>query len=69
MSNLPSPETIRWVKSKKLAVVKAIKRRAITPKQAEKMYMLSKEELDSWINLYEKHGQDALKTTYLQEYR
>ncbi len=68
-SDLPEPETSRWVASRKAAVVKGIASGLISREDACKLYGISEEELVSWAEAVEKHGLKALKTTRLQEYR
>ena len=66
---LPPPSTTRWVKSRKKAVVEAIRAGLITDKQACERYDLCQEELDSWKSLMKAYGPDALRTTHLTRYR
>jgi hypothetical protein len=67
-TNLPSPKTRRWVKSRKYLVIAAIKRGEITPEKAMADYMLSPEELNSWIVLFDSFGIGGLRATRVQEY-
>ena len=67
--DLPAPNTQRWVKSRKLAVLNAIDRGALTEQEACKTYNLSEEELTSWRRLSKNHGPEALRTTHLKRYR
>ena len=67
--NLPPKETKRWVKSRKLAVLKAIKNGHFKEEEACAYYDLSPEELASWKRLLSRHGPDALKATHLKHYR
>ncbi|MEM8582071.1 MAG: DUF1153 domain-containing protein [Pseudomonadota bacterium] len=68
-SDLPEPETSRWVASRKAAVVKGVASGLISRKNACELYGISEEELASWIEAVDKYGLKALKTTHLQEYR
>lgn len=68
-ADLPPPETIRWVASRKATVVKAVKYGLISRDEAKNRYSLSDDELDSWAMAVDKHGESALKTTSLQKYR
>lgn len=68
-ADLPDPSTRRWVASRKAAVLKAITAGLISHKEACQMYDLSDEELESWARAVHRHGEAALKTTRLQEYR
>ncbi len=66
---LPPPNTQRWVKSRKLAVIKAIEKGLLTDQQACQRYSLSQEELDSWKEALNRHGPGALRTTHINRYR
>jgi hypothetical protein len=66
---LPPPNTQRWVKSRKLAVIKAIENGVLSDEQACQRYSLSQEELDSWKRALNRHGPGALRTTHLNRYR
>lgn len=68
-ADLPPPETVRWVASRKATVVKAVKHGLISRDEAMKRYALSDDELDSWFTAIDRHGEAALKTTSLQKYR
>ncbi len=68
-ADLPPSDTCRWVASRKAAVVKAVHGGLITEDEARKRYALSKEEFESWVNAVAYHGEVALKTTRLQEFR
>ena len=66
---LPPPTTQRWVKSRKLAVIKAIENGVLTDEQACQRYSLTAEELESWKQALNRHGPGALRTTHLNRYR
>jgi len=66
---LPSADTKRWVKSRKLAVVEAIERDLLTEDEALKRYGISAEELESWGRLVRSFGPDALRATHINRYR
>lgn len=66
---LPPPNTQRWVKSRKLSVLKAIERGLLSDEEACKRYSLSQEELDSWKAALNRHGSGALRTTHINRYR
>ena len=68
-SDLPPEDTVRWVASRKAVVVKAVKFGLINRDEALKRYQLSDDEFGSWVEAVEKHGEAALKTTRLQDYR
>ncbi len=69
VDNLPSPETKRWVMSRKADVVAAVRRGRIGRNEACDRYGISDEELLSWEQLIDAHGLRGLLTTRLQEYR
>lgn len=66
---LPPRDTRRWVKSRKLAVIKAIEDGILSDDDACQRYELSREELDSWKRLARRYGPEALRTTHLKSYR
>ena len=68
-SDLPSPNTTRWVASRKALVVQAVEYELLTQDEACKTYNLSSEELESWRNALSEFGVSALKTTALQRFR
>ncbi len=68
-SDLPSPNTSRWVASRKALVVKAVEGSLISEEEACETYNLSPEELDSWRSAVSEYGVSALKTTALQRFR
>ena len=68
-ADLPDPSTRRWVVSRKMAVVRAIEHGLISKDEAISRYSLSLEELDAWQSAVERHGENALKATALQQYR
>ena len=67
--DLPPADTERWVKSRKLAVIQAIKQGVLSEGQACERYNISAEELNSWKSLVKRHGPDALRTTHIKRYR
>ena len=68
-ADLPSPETRRWVASRKAKVVQAVQHGLLSCEQACETYALSEEELAEWTTAASSHGIDALKATRLQKYR
>ncbi len=68
-ADLPDPKTRRWVASRKAAVVRAVEAGLITPDEAMETWDLSEEELTSWKDAVERHGEAALRATALQRYR
>ncbi len=68
-ADLPPSETVRWVASRKAAVVRGVVYGLISQDDALKRYGLSKDEFLEWVRAVSEHGEDALKTTFLQRYR
>jgi len=69
LDDLPAPDTVRWTKYRKLAVVDAVDAGLLTLDEASERYNLSAEELSSWKGRANRHGPDGLRTTRLQDYR
>lgn len=68
-ADLPSPETRRWVASRKAIVVKAVIYGLLSEADALERYAISDEEFALWRAAVEIHGDKALKVTTLQKYR
>jgi hypothetical protein len=68
-ADLPPGDTLRWVASRKLAVVKAVRGGLLSRAQAMEMYGLSEDELSEWDSAVSRHGEAALRATALQKYR
>ena len=66
---LPSPDTVRWVASRKAIVLAAIDTGRLSIHEACMMYRLSVEEIASWSRLVELHGRSGLKIRSLEKYR
>ena len=69
MTNLPPPDTRRWVVRRKAAVVAAVQGGKITLEEACRRYNLSEEEFREWQRAFEAHGLPGLRATRLQQYR
>lgn len=69
MSDLPPPNTKRWVVRRKAAVVAAVASGAITVQEALRRYQLTEEEFLSWQLAFESHGLPGLRATRVQQYR
>ena len=69
LSDLPPPDTKRWVASRKAAVVAAVAQGLISEEQACERYGLTIEELESWRTALDSYGVGALRTTRIQLYR
>lgn len=68
-TDLPPPDTQRWVVRRKAAVVAGIREGLLTAEEACKMYSISAEELESWQRLVDRHGLRGLRATDLRKYR
>lgn len=68
-NDLPSPNTRRWVKSRKFLVVTAIRSGQLTEQEAIERYRLSSEELRSWSVMLDNFGVQGLRATRVQDYR
>jgi hypothetical protein len=68
-ADLPSPDTRRWVASRKAVVVKAVIYGLITESEALERYALSAEEFGLWRQAVEAHGEKGLRVTTIQKYR
>src|SRR6478609_2391652 len=69
MSELPSPDTKRWVVRRKAVVVQAVRSGMISLQEACRRYNLSVEEFVAWQQAIERHGIPGLRVTRLQIYR
>jgi hypothetical protein len=68
-ADLPDPGVVRWVASRKAAIVKAVRHELVSRAEVLDRYGLSGEELDGWISAVENFGEPALKATAVQRYR
>ena len=69
ISELPSPDTKRWVVRRKAIVVQAVRNGMISLQEACRRYNLSVEEFLAWQRAIERHGIPGLRVTRLQIYR
>jgi hypothetical protein len=69
VTDLPSPDTKRWVARRKAVVVDAVRNGAISLEEACRRYELSVEEFLAWQRAIESHGVAGLRVTRLQIYR
>jgi hypothetical protein len=69
VSELPSPDTKRWVVRRKAIVVHAVRDGAISLQEACRRYRLSVEEFLAWQRAIERYGIPGLRATRLQIYR
>jgi transposase-like protein len=68
-TDLPPPETKRWVARRKAVIVNAVRSGAITLEEVCRRYELSVEEFLAWQRAIETHGVAGLRVTRLQIYR
>lgn len=68
-TELPSPDTKRWVARRKAVIVEAVRRGAIDLDEVCRRYNLSIEEFLAWERAIERHGVPGLRVTRLQIYR
>lgn len=69
LTELPPPETRRWVARRKLQVVAAVRTGALSLDDACRRYSLSVEEFAAWEQAIDRHGPGALRVTRLQDFR
>jgi len=69
MSNLPPPDTKRWVIRRKAEVICAVRGGLLTIEEACERYRLSLEEFLDWQGAVTNHGLKGLRTTRIQDYR
>ncbi len=68
-TNLPPPDTKRWVTRRKAEVVAAVRGGIISLDEACTRYQISIEEFLSWQRSIERHGLAGLRVTRMQDYR
>lgn len=68
-ADLPPVDTVRWVASRKAAIVKAVDMGAISEDEVCRRYRLSVEELTHWRDSLAEHGKGALLVTKLKHFR
>jgi transposase-like protein len=69
MTELPSPNTRRWVARRKAAVVAAVSSGTITIEEACRRYQMSEEELFAWQRAFETFGLLGLRASCVQQHR
>jgi len=69
LADLPSPDTQRWVASRKAIVVAAVRGGLLSMSDACARYRLTTEEFLSWQTQVDRNGLQGLRTTRIQEYR
>ena len=68
-ADLPPHDTRRWVASRKATVVRAVMSGLISHESAQSIYALSEDEYLEWELTVLRHGEEALKTTTLKQYK
>ncbi|MEL6337609.1 MAG: DUF1153 domain-containing protein [Pseudomonadota bacterium] len=69
ISDLPSPDTQRWVPRRKAKVVAAIEGGLLTEQEALERYSLTEEEYGLWRAALSRHGMRGLCVTRLGRHR
>ena len=69
LSDLPSPNTKRWVIRRKAQVVVAVKSGLLSLEDACVRYRLTVEEFLAWQRAIESFGPAGLRATRIQQYR
>jgi hypothetical protein len=69
ITDLPSPETKRWVPSRKAVVVAAVCGGLLSLEEACSRYTLTVEEFLAWQESVQRHGLAGLRTSRLLQYR
>ena len=69
LSDLPPPDTERWVIRRKAEVVAAVRGGLLSLDDACDRYRLTSEEFTAWQAAIDKHGLAGLRTTRIQQYR
>ncbi|HEX5280331.1 MAG TPA: DUF1153 domain-containing protein [Micropepsaceae bacterium] len=69
VSDLPPPNTRRWVIRRKAAVVVAVRAGLLTLDEACRRYRLTVEEFLAWQRAIESFGTPGLRATRIQQYR
>ena len=69
LSDLPSPQTTRWVIRRKAEVVAGVRLGILSLEEACQRYRLSVDEFETWRAMIEAHGLLGLRTTRIQHYR
>jgi hypothetical protein len=68
-TDLPPPDTGRWVPRRKAKVVAAVEGGLISKEEATRVYAISEEELDSWRSALRRFGMRGLRVTQLGRLR
>jgi Protein of unknown function (DUF1153) len=68
-TQLPPPDTKRWVVRRKAVVVQAVRNGSISLQEARQRYKLSIEEFLAWERAIDRYGVPGLRATRVQIYR
>jgi Protein of unknown function (DUF1153) len=68
-TDLPPPDTKRWVTRRKAVLVNAVRTGLISLEEVCRRYELSVEEFLAWERAIDTHGVPGLRVTRLQIYR
>lgn len=68
LADLPAKNTMRWVASRKAAVVRGVLYGLISAKAAQERYGISNAEFQEWVKAVSLHGEAALRATAVQKY-
>jgi hypothetical protein len=68
-TDLPPPDTKRWMARRKAIIVNAVRTGVITLEEVCRRYELSAEEFLAWERAIDTHGVPGLRVTRLQIYR
>ena len=69
LSDLPPPNTQRWVIRRKAEVVAAVRGGLLSLDDACARYQLTNEEFLAWQQSIDQYGLPGLRTTRIQQYR
>jgi hypothetical protein len=69
LSELPPPNTRRWVARRKAAVVAAVSSGVISLAEACRRYQMSEEEFIAWQRAIDTYGLKGLHATLLRQHR
>lgn len=69
LSDLPRPDTQRWVIRRKAEVVAAVRGGLLSLEEACERYTLTVEEFLGWQAAIDRHGLAGLRATRVQDYR
>ena len=69
ISDLPAPDTTRWVVRRKAEVVAAVRGGLLSLEEVCDRYRLTVEEFLSWQRSIDRNGLAGLRVTRIQQYR